>query len=122
MAQIYLLHIVFLAEPEPEVPDDDTVLQRFESEEPPSQADFQLHDSPGTISPDYDSGDHLAVDLPEAALAKVAETWRRLFVFFVEIYYLLAFILPCKLMMLLTAMMALMVLTGLVCSMATDEW
>ena len=116
--QIYLLHIGFLAEPEPEVPDDDTVLQRFDSEEPPSQADFQLHDSPGTISPDYDSGDHLAVD----HLAKVAETWRRLSVLFVEIYYLLAFILPCKLMMLLTVMMALMVLTGLVCSMATDEW
>ena len=60
-------------------------------------------------------------NLPEAALAKLAKTWRRFSEFFVEIYYLLAFRLPCKLMMLLTAMMALMVLTGLVCSMATDE-
>ena len=51
-------------------------LQRLEEEETLCQADSLLDDAPGALPQDYDSDDHLIIDLPEAVLAKVAQTWR----------------------------------------------
>ena len=67
-------------QPEPEVSDDDAALQRLEEKEPICQADSLLDDAPDALLQDYDSDDHLVIDLPEAALA----TWRRFSELFVR--------------------------------------